>query len=134
VREHVKILGILHIAWSGLMLAAALIVMVVFGGLAGVISHVPEVAESADAILAAPFLGLIGGIIVAALLVFSLPGILVGIGLLKFHPWGRIGGIVLSVLNLFSVPFGTALGIYGLWVLLHPTTEPLFHSQVPMRA
>jgi hypothetical protein len=28
--------------------------------------------------------------------------------------------------HLFSIPFGTALGIYGLWVLLRRETEPLF--------
>jgi len=27
---------------------------------------------------------------------------------------------------LLSVPIGTALGIYGLWVLLRPETEALF--------
>jgi hypothetical protein len=34
--------------------------------------------------------------------------------------------IILSVIHLFSVPFGTALGVCGLWVLLQPETEPLF--------
>ena len=32
----------------------------------------------------------------------------------------------LSVIHLFSVPFGTALGINGLWVLLQQETESLF--------
>jgi len=34
--------------------------------------------------------------------------------------------IILSVIHLLSIPFGTALGIYGLWVLLQRETEPLF--------
>jgi hypothetical protein len=34
--------------------------------------------------------------------------------------------IVLSVLDLIHVPFGTALGIYGLWVLLSQGSERLF--------
>jgi hypothetical protein len=33
---------------------------------------------------------------------------------------------VLSILNLLNVPFGTALGIYGLWVLLNRGAEQLF--------
>jgi hypothetical protein len=132
LRDHVKILAVLHIAWSGLMLGAALIVMVVFGGLAGVVAHLPEVADSAEAVVAAPFLGMIGFLIMAGLLVFSLPGLIVGFGLYKFQGWGRIAGIVLSVLNLLSLPFGTALGIYGLWVLLHPETEPLFRPGAPV--
>jgi hypothetical protein len=39
--------------------------------------------------------------------------------------------IILSVIHLFSVPFGTALGIYGLWVLLQQETEPLFRRAIP---
>jgi hypothetical protein len=37
---------------------------------------------------------------------------------------------VLSALNLISIPFGTLLGIYGLWVLLNKETEALFASPV----
>jgi hypothetical protein len=39
--------------------------------------------------------------------------------------------IVLSAIELLHVPFGTALGIYGLWVLLSPPTEELFRDQPP---
>jgi len=34
--------------------------------------------------------------------------------------------IVLSVLGLVNFPFGTALGAYGLWVLLSKSTGPVF--------
>jgi hypothetical protein len=64
----------------------------------------------------------------------SLPGLIIGIGLMQFRPWARIAGIVLSALDLVSVPpFGTALGIYGLWVLLNNETERMFEVR-PMRA
>jgi hypothetical protein len=33
------------------------------------------------------------------------------------------------VLNLFVLPFGTALGIYALWVLMNEQTRPLFHPE-----
>ena len=33
-------------------------------------------------------------------------------------PWARTAGIILGVLALFHPPFGTALGVYSLWVLL----------------
>ena len=52
------------------------------------------------------------------MLVLSLPGIIAGVGLLKFRPWARIVTIVLSALNLMNIPFGTILGVYGLWVML----------------
>jgi hypothetical protein len=68
----------------------------------------------------------------AALFVFwlciGIPGIIAGIGLLKYKRWARILGIVLSAIRLISFPFGTILGIYGLWVLLNKETEALFEN------
>jgi hypothetical protein len=32
-------------------------------------------------------------------------------------PWGRILAIVIAILALIHIPFGTAMGIYTLWVL-----------------
>ena len=53
--------------------------------------------------------------------------------MLSFKPWARILGIVLSALHLLNVPFGTAVGIYGLWALLNRETEALFTRPYPVR-
>jgi hypothetical protein len=39
-------------------------------------------------------------------------------GLFEHRPWARILALVLGFLALLRFPFGTALGIYTLWVLL----------------
>jgi len=126
--QHVKILGILHIIYAGLVVLAGVIVLVVMGGIAGIISTSDT---SPDSQIAPPILGLIGIGVFVLLLVLSLPGIIGGFGLLQFKPWSRILVIVLSALDLISVPFGTALGIYGLWVLLNRETERLFEMRPP---
>src|SRR5437870_5143834 len=54
----------------------------------------------------------------ATFLVVGAGGICVGWGLLQRQPWARTVAIVLGILALFHPPFGTALGIYTLWVLL----------------
>ena len=41
-----------------------------------------------------------------------------GIGLLRRASWARMLAIVVAFLTLIKLPFGTALGIYTLWVLL----------------
>ncbi|MCL4402563.1 MAG: hypothetical protein M1436_07880, partial [Acidobacteria bacterium] len=120
MEQHVRILGILHIVWGGLGLAAALAMLAIFGGAASLIGISGHPAEPAI-----PVLGFIGGAIFLFIAVLSLPGIIAGIGLLKFRNWARILTIVLSAIELFSFPFGTALGIYGLWVLLSSGTERL---------
>jgi len=67
---------------------------------------------------AGPILAVIGICVGIFFVVLSLPSIIGGWGLMNFRPWARILVIILSVLHLFNFPFGTALGVYGLWVLL----------------
>jgi len=126
--DHVKILGILHIVYGILGVLAGIIILLIFGGLAGVVS---VAAHSADALIAVPILGGIGAFIFILLLALSLPGIVAGFGLIEFRPWARMLTIILSALELMSVPIGTALGIYGLWVLLSPGAEQLFRQPSP---
>jgi hypothetical protein len=119
---HVKVLGVLHVAMGALGVFAALILMLVFSGAAGIVGSSGE----PDAAVALPIIGITGTALVAFLLTLSAPGIVVGIGLLRFSPWARIGGIVLSIFDLVWVPFGTIVGVYGLWVLFSKDAERLF--------
>jgi hypothetical protein len=121
--QHVKVLGILHIVLGSLGILAAIIVLLIFGGLTAVAGLSDHSVEGLPAI---PVLGAIGTFVFILLLCLSLPGLIAGIGLVQFKPWARILGIVISALDLFSIPIGTALGIYGLWVLLNREAEQLF--------
>ena len=122
--EHVKIVAVLHIVLGLLTILAGIAVLAVFGGIATFIG----VSGSTDALPAVPIVGGIGGVIFLVLCVIGVPGIVAGIGMLKFRPWGRILGIIVSGIDLVHVPFGTALGIYGLWVLLSREGELLFQN------
>jgi hypothetical protein len=122
---HVKVLGVLYLALSALGVLTALLLLLTFGGTAGIVG---AAAPPEDAAIAIPIIGLTGMALVALLLCLSLPGLLAGWGLLNFRPWARILGIVLAILNLFNIPFGTLLGIYALWVLLNKQTERLFDT------
>src|SRR5271165_942182 len=114
MESHVKVLGILHIVFGSLGVLLALAILVVLGGVAGLLGA----TDSGNAHISIPIVGGVGALIFFVLLALSLPGLIAGIGLLSFQPWARILTIVLSVLYLVHVPFGTALGVYGLWVLL----------------
>jgi hypothetical protein len=128
MQQHVKILAILHIVFSGLGLLAAVIVMAVFGGLAG-LAHLSD--STSDAVVGSAVLGIIGTVVTIVIGVISLPGLIAGIGLLSFQPWARILMIVLSAIELPGFPFYTALGVYGLWVLLSNEGAALFRGRVP---
>ncbi len=116
VQQHVRLLGILWTAYSALValgglacfLAGAIISNIIrFGGPGG-----PP-----------PFLHPLLNVIGTFILVLSMFGFLAGWGLINREPWARMLTIVLSFIAMFKVPFGTALGIYGLWVLLPAASE-----------
>jgi hypothetical protein len=130
MQGHVKILAVLHIVLGSLGALAGLGFLLFFGGIAGLVG-MKAVPEDPDSIVAIPILITIGGAICAIALVLAAPSIIAGIGLLKFRPWARVLTIILSAMHLLNVPLGTAVGIYGLWVLLSRDTEPMFHAYPP---
>jgi hypothetical protein len=119
---HVKVLGVLFIVFG------AVYVLLAFGSsmLLGFLSAMVGAEGGDDAAVGAGVLGMAGAAAFVVLLCLGLPGIISGIGLLKMKPWARIVAIVLSAIELISFPFGTILGIYGLWVLFNKETEALF--------
>jgi hypothetical protein len=119
--QHVKILGILHIVLGGLGVIGAVIALMIFGGLSAIV-HLSDSGSDVPA----PVLGLIGGVVFIVVMVISVPGLIIGIGLMQFKPWARIAGIVLSAFDLLGFPLHTVLGVYGLWVLLNRETEQMF--------
>ena len=50
-------------------------------------------------------------------------GVIAGWGLYERRSWARILAIVLAFISLVHPPFGTAIGIYTLWVLLPASSE-----------
>jgi hypothetical protein len=123
VETHVKVLAVLYIAFSALFLLGALVLILALGGASAIVG---TTAPPEDAAIALPILGITGAAISMFLVAMALPGLIVGVGMLKLANWARVLGIVLSALHLINIPLGTILGAYGLWVLLHSETERLF--------
>ena len=126
--SHVKILGILHIVLGALGGLCGLAFLGLFGGIASIVGMSAATGGDPDAAVAAPVVGGIGVILAFVILLFSLPGIIIGWGIMKYKPWARMLGIIFSALQLLGVPVGTAIGIYGLWVLLNNETVALFNA------
>ena len=121
--EHVKVLGWLHIVLNGLTALGVLLFWLVTSGMiafAGTASG----GHTGGFLLAGGFVTVLLGAIFAATLV----GVAVGFGLLNRAPWARTGSIVIGILHLPSFPFGTAVGVYTLWVMFNPETEALFRN------
>ena len=110
---HIRLLGIFWLALSAFRLLPGLFLvsMVRHGGITFL---PPEVPFFVHTILRVAGVGLLlGGVV----------GIIAGWGLLERQPWARMLSIVLGCFNLIDMPFGTALGVYTLWVLLPAKSE-----------
>jgi len=124
MRSNITILGWLHIVWHGLGLVAGIIAMSLFtlmGGFMGI-------AGGDGAHVATPMFLIVGLFVFTVTIVISLPGLIIGYGLITFRPWARIGGIILSALNLTVFPLGTALGIFGLVTLCDAQASDAFRN------
>src|SRR3954451_6031136 len=125
MRDHIKILGILNIVMGSLTACIGLVAFIILGGLAGAISWSGVSAQDNGAPFAAPILSLIGLGLAAFFVLLGLPSIIGGWGLLRLRPWARVFILVVSGFHLLHVPLGTALGVYGFWVLLSDEAKML---------
>jgi hypothetical protein len=116
--KHVTILAILFIAFHAVGIIAAIIIFLVVAG-GGLLSGDPDAIAITTAV---------GSGIAFFLSIISIPGIIGGIGLLRFAQWARVLVLVLGFLNLINIPFGTILGVYAIWVLMNEETAQLFRS------
>ena len=121
METHVKVVAILYIVMGALNLIAALF----FGLGVGIAGMAMGMSGDPDAQAAIPIVGVAGSALVIFLLVLGIPPVITAVGLLKRREWARIAGIVIAALLIFHFPIGTAVGIYGLWVLLNGETARL---------
>lgn len=123
VARHRKLLGALWIIRGVMLLPAGAFVWfgMARGGVFGPYMMLGPSAMWSDNLMR-PVFGVLG----MGLLVMGVLSIGAGIGLLQPRSWARILTIVLGILDLVSIPFGTALGIYTLWVLLPEPSEAEF--------
>jgi hypothetical protein len=125
VQEHIHLLGIL---WLGLSsfnalagVAAYIVANTIFvpGGVAGAPAFLRPLLTTVSILLLGK----------AAL------GFLGGWGVMQREAWARVLLLVLAFISLFTnIPFGTALGVYTMWVMLPSQSEHEYESLAAARA
>lgn len=117
---HLRLLGVLQLVWGsiGLLLGVSMLLLAVGAVAIGAVSSDDRVAAGVTA----------GGFVIFALAMLAGGGVnaWAGRALRRLQPQGRTAVLWLAVTNLFVLPFGTALGIYAFWVLLHNDTRSQF--------
>jgi len=120
---HVDFLGMLFIVWGLLTTIIGLSTLALGVGAAALIASSDRPASFAAGFTAAAFTSLA---IIAIL--WGLAHIAVGLLLRKRRHWTRLGAMVLGSIDLILLPYGTALGVYALWVLIRQDAKRLFET------
>lgn len=118
--SHLHLLWVLQVVWGGigLLLGVSTVMLAVAAAAIGVTTGGDEVAAG---ITAVAFL-----VCAVLLLAAGAANAWAGRAMKRRLPNGRLATLALAVPNLFILPFGTALGVYAFWVLLHDETRSMF--------
>jgi hypothetical protein len=128
VQGHIHLLGILWLAISALNTIAGVVLYVLANTL---FAHLHDMgAPEAPTAFLRPLLSVIGILVLAK----AACGFVAGWGLLQREPWARVIALVLGFISLFNVPFGTAVGVYTLWVLLPAQSQQEYDAMIASRA
>lgn len=125
VQEHVRLLGILWMAYAAFNLIGGVVLVVIantlFGHYGGPIP--PEAVHKT--MWLQPFLTVMGGLVLSK----GAASFLAGWGLLQRETWARMLALVVGFISLITnIPLGTALGIYTLWVLLPAQSDEEYQA------
>ena len=128
--SHKKTLGILHLVY-GIFTA---LVFLFIGSLASIfIPFIEEAIIAEEGPGAEKYIDLITGVIQTAfllLLIFSaIPSIIGGIGLVSKKSWGLVIAMIAGCISLLSFPFGTALGVYSIYVFVNNNKQKVELSE-----
>lgn len=119
IESHKRTLGIIHIVYGSLIAITFLfigsLVSILFPFISEEIAN--DVGRDADEIL---FMvsSIIRTIFILLLIFSALPSIVGGIGLLQKKSWGVVIALIAGCVSIFSFPFGTAVGVYSIYVFV----------------
>jgi hypothetical protein len=122
--SHVDFVGVLFIVWGLLTTLVGVSTLALGIGAVAMIASASRGSgggQFAAGLTAAAFTALA----VIAML-WGAAHVVVGVPLRRHKPWARLIALMLGSIDLLLLPYGTALGIYTLWVLLDEKGKALF--------
>jgi len=119
IQSHKRTLGIIHIVYGSMIALLYVFVGVIISAF---VPFITEAILEEEAREGAAIFEIVANVVRAVIMLtffFSaLPSIIGGIGLLQKKSWGLIVSLIAGCISIFSIPFGTALGIYTLYVFI----------------
>jgi hypothetical protein len=121
MQRHIDLLGRLYVLGGGLsiLVAASLLLL----GLGAFTMTWTQASENTR--LASGLTGVAFSSVALLVAMWGAANWLAGRSLRRGTPRGRLACLALAVVNLFLLPFGTALSVYAVWVLMHHESRRL---------
>lgn len=127
--RHIDFLAQLYRVWGAVFAIVGAAALALTGGAAAIARVSGPVATGSD--VAAGVTAVALGVLSAIALVWAALHTWVGRALAGYGPRARLLAIGLAIGNLPLLPFGTALGAYALWTLLHDEGRQVFLPHPP---
>ena len=123
MKSQVDFLGALFVVWGLLTVVVGLSTLALGVGAVALIASAARSGGSqvAAGITAAAFTAL-----AFLAMVWGAAHVVVGLPLRRYAPWSRLIALMLGSVDLLLLPYGTALGVYALYVLLNENGKTLF--------
>ena len=123
---HADLVGLLFIIWGVLTTLVGLSTLALGIGAVALIASAGRGGggQVAAGITAAAFTTL-----AVIAIVWGIAHVVVGLPLRRRRHWSRVLALMLGSVDLLLLPYGTALGIYALWVLLSEQGKALFDAR-----
>jgi len=131
VQEHTHLLGLLWLAVSALNTVGGVVLYILANTL---LAHLHDLGAPPEAGAASTFLRPLLSTVAIFILAKAACGFIAGWGLLQHEAWARVVSLVLAFISLFNIPFGTAVGVYTMWVLLPSRSQQEYDALVEARA
>jgi hypothetical protein len=122
VKSHVDFVGVLFIVWGLLTVLVGVSTLALGVGAFSLITSASQGGgQVAAGITAAAF-----AILAFIAILWGAAHVIVGVPLRRCTPWSRLIALMLGSVDLLLLPYGTALGVYAIWVLLSEDAKALF--------
>ncbi len=120
--SHVDLTGALFVVWGGLTILIGASTLALGTAAAALIVS----GHGGRGQLAASFTAVAFIVLALLALLWGAVHVAVGVVVRQRRRWSRVAAILLGSIDLLLLPYGTALGLYALWVLLREESKSLF--------
>jgi hypothetical protein len=124
INSHVDFVGVLFVIWG--LLTTLVGVSTLALGIGAVALIMSASRGGGGGQMAAGMTAAVFTTLAAIAIVWGMAHVVVGVPVRRHRAWGRFAALMLGAVDLLLLPYGTALGVYALWVLLSERGKALF--------